>query len=261
MSSTHTAEEIITAAQNHIATLVSRKWPEIVRILEKEGEIAISAKIAVTAREATPGEHADKDNRVKTTVSFAEKFSDSTETALGESDQTELSFEERETSQGESTPEGRSHAGCPELPTGFVFVDDGEPEDADDLIYTADGEWHSLAQNPMVLYTFRARPVGANRAPTPEGAGVTNLGDALKAAASAADLPVVPIKLDSGYPAAKSRGQFRKAARKAGWGEAAIDLIDGECAKAAAGVEDDIEAGDRVRQLLAPHVLGINESK
>lgn len=248
MSSTHTAEEIITAAQEHIATLVSRKWPEVSRILEKDGEIAIGAKFAISSGE------------VKTTLSFSEKFSDSTETALGESDQTELNLTsngEFMGSDGQRGPQER-----PKLPDGFVFVvDDGEPEDVDDLIFAGDNEWHSLAQNPMMLFTFRARPVGAIRPPVPEGAGVTNLGDALKAAASGLDLPIVPIKLDSGYPAAKSRGQFRKAAKKAGWPEAAIDLLDDECAKAAAGVEDDIEAGDRVRQLLKPHVLGINESK
>lgn len=90
MTTTETAEEIITAGQEHLRTLIGRKWPEISRIIDKDGEITIAAKIAVTAREPEPGKHADKDNRVKTTISFAEKFSDSTESALEDPSQPEL---------------------------------------------------------------------------------------------------------------------------------------------------------------------------
>ena len=118
MSTTETAEEIIEALREHVGVLVGRKWPEISRILDKDGEISISAKISVTKREPELGEHADKDDRVKTTISFAEKFTDSTESALEDPAQPELPLEERESAEDveeQEEPEAQE-TGLPKLP-------------------------------------------------------------------------------------------------------------------------------------------------
>lgn len=78
----HAPEPIITLAQGHIAILIGRNWPAIVELLDESEEVTVSAKIVITERTPEAGEHSDVDHRVKTTISFSKKVSDSTESAL-----------------------------------------------------------------------------------------------------------------------------------------------------------------------------------
>lgn len=89
----------------------------------------------------------------------------------------------------------------------------------------------------------------------PSEAGVTNFGDALKAAAAGTPLLAVPVVLDSLFTAGKIRMQFRKAAKKAKWPEAAIDLLDEEAIKAIDGIADETAQVTRTLEVLRPHTV------
>jgi hypothetical protein len=88
------AEAIIEVTAKQLALVLGRNYPEIQRILEKDKEIKISAGITITDRPATEGNQASKDNRIRVAISFAEKFSDSTETELPDPSQTEFAIVE-----------------------------------------------------------------------------------------------------------------------------------------------------------------------
>lgn len=93
MSKPDLAKQAIGHIQNHVAKLTGENWPEIGRILEKEkGEIKISFGVTLNSREPEPGTQAEKDDRVKTTISFSERFTASTESAL-ESDDSQPNLE------------------------------------------------------------------------------------------------------------------------------------------------------------------------
>lgn len=97
------------------------------------------------------------------------------------------------------------------------------------------------------------KPPKKGKKTPPSEAGVTNLGDALKAAAAGTELPLVPIVLDPKFTAGKIRMQFRKAAKKAGWPEAAIDLLDEEAIKAIDGIAEEEEQVKRTMDVLQTH--------
>lgn len=78
----HAPDPIIQLAQGHIAILIGRNWPAIVELLDESEEVTVSAKILISERTPEDGNHADVDHRVKTTISFSKKVSDSTESAL-----------------------------------------------------------------------------------------------------------------------------------------------------------------------------------
>lgn len=84
------AREIISLSQNHLNALIGRNWPAMAEILEDEEEITLSLKLVATNRSAAEGEHADVDHRLKTTISFSKKFSDSIDAALSDPSQPEL---------------------------------------------------------------------------------------------------------------------------------------------------------------------------
>lgn len=84
------ATVIIEKTCDELRLLLSRNWGNIGRILGAEQEITISSKLVITDRKATPGEQADKDNRIKVSISFAEKYSDNVEAPLPDPAQTEM---------------------------------------------------------------------------------------------------------------------------------------------------------------------------
>lgn len=322
MPTTHTAAEIIDAAQQHINTLVARQWPEINEILENEEEITISAKIVVTARTAEVGEHPDKDNRVKTTISFAKKFSDSTESALDDPDQGELPLGDVKpvrlhvlyVTGDEGVPSsicdgngevvlglckvcgrGEVELGwdlgiCPgpkpeptneelaesfdpasagatvvvdenRLPLpGYYMVQEGLSQEGD-MIW-GNEEWEEVASPGTHFSHYRDglfRKINASETFTPEPLAqrpeMTEMQRKLHEAAAGKETPLVPVLLSRDFTADKCRAQFRKAAKKAGWPEPCIDLLDDEAMKSYAGIEDDTEAVDRVLDVLNPHCV------
>lgn len=84
------AKEIVDKSREQVGQLIGRRLPDINRILGKEGEIKLSFGTTVTNRDAEPGAQADKDQRIKTTIAFAEKFTDSMESALDDPTQPDL---------------------------------------------------------------------------------------------------------------------------------------------------------------------------
>ena len=81
-TTTEIEKEIQSKSKEQVGELIGREWPEISRILDKDGEIKLSLGITVTNREAESGNHAEKDSRIRTTLAFAEKFTDSVESPL-----------------------------------------------------------------------------------------------------------------------------------------------------------------------------------
>lgn len=86
------AATIAEKVGDQIKTLIGRNWPEIQEILDSEGggEIKLAFGTTITDRAATPGEHADKDNSLVTTISFSSKHSDKIESALPDPSQPDL---------------------------------------------------------------------------------------------------------------------------------------------------------------------------
>jgi hypothetical protein len=86
--STALAAEITAKTAEQIVVLINRNWPGIrERLEEDEGQIKLAFNVTITDRETEPGEHADKSNRIKTTISFSKRFTDSTEAALDDPSQ------------------------------------------------------------------------------------------------------------------------------------------------------------------------------
>ena len=77
----------------------------------------------------------------------------------------------------------------------------------------------------------KSRGKKAPPAPAESAAGVTNLGDALKAAAAGVELPRVPVVLDEHMNSAEVWKTFKKAAKTAGWPEAALTVLKDETRK------------------------------
>ena len=89
------ARDIVAITSEHVYTLVGRKWPEISRILEADEEITLTFKVQITKKgDAEPGEHADKANRLKTSLSFSERYTDTEDAELPDTEQPQLEFEQ-----------------------------------------------------------------------------------------------------------------------------------------------------------------------
>lgn len=88
------AAAIADKIAEQIRTLVTLDWDKISEVLDEdqggEGEIKLSFGTMIRDRAATPGEQADKDNQIKTTMSFSTKFSDAIESAIPNPDQPDL---------------------------------------------------------------------------------------------------------------------------------------------------------------------------
>lgn len=84
------ATALIQTINDQVKTLIAKNWPDVQAMLADQQEIDLSLKVSIIDRIATPGEQADKDNRVRTTISFAKKFSDNIEGALPDPDQQQL---------------------------------------------------------------------------------------------------------------------------------------------------------------------------
>lgn len=197
---TSLAQEIVDKTSGQTETLISRNWPEMRRILEKEEELKVTLSVTITDRKTEPGEQADKSNRIKTTISFSERFTDSVEAALEESDSDQGQLAFNRTEQVQQPP---VNGATTTLVEEFEADQAGKPEDA-----------------PLVDPAF----------------ATTSLGEALAKAAAGKELPTVPVVISGDFTAEKARAQFRKAAKKTGWPEAAIDLLD-DAAKAAETLE------------------------
>jgi hypothetical protein len=87
------AEAVTAKIAEELKTLLFRNWKNIGRILTADGDIAIGAKIMINDRKATPGEHPEKDSRIKVSISFAEKYSDTIEGELPDPSQSEMDLQ------------------------------------------------------------------------------------------------------------------------------------------------------------------------
>lgn len=106
----------------------------------------------------------------------------------------------------------------------------------------------AAAGAPAVDPSLEEAPTGATSIPTAGTGeeGTTSLSDALQAAAAGKSLPKVAVDLSPDFPADKARATWRKAARKQGWPEAAVDLIDERCLE----VMDDADAKGSIKRVL-----------
>ena len=84
---------IVQKVGEELALLLGRNWSDIEDMLRDKQEISISAKIDISDRKAQPGEQASKDNRIRVSISFAKKFSDSMESAIPDPAQRDLPLE------------------------------------------------------------------------------------------------------------------------------------------------------------------------
>lgn len=91
------SDELAQAIAEKIAdqhrTLAARNWPEIKSTMDSDetGEIVIQFKTTITDRPAEPGNVANKDSRIVTTMSFSlGKKSDKIESELPNPEQPEL---------------------------------------------------------------------------------------------------------------------------------------------------------------------------
>lgn len=204
------AAEIAEKASEQVKLLIGRNWPEISRILEKDEEIKLTFGSTITNRDAEAGTQADKDHRIKTTVSFSEKHSDVIEAALDDPSQ-------------------------PELFDGDEVQSEQAPHIEREPAQSAESQ---AAQQPVQQ---AAKEV-------PAWVGQTPVGQALHEAAAGKELPIVNITIDAGYTVERARTQFRKAARKIGWNEAALDIMD----EALLACRDDMQ---QALLILSAHTL------
>lgn len=77
---------------DQVQQLVERNWRDISEIIEgdESGTIKVGFSTVINDRAPEPGTHADKDSRIKTTLSFAVKTSDSVESDIPDPAQTSL---------------------------------------------------------------------------------------------------------------------------------------------------------------------------
>jgi hypothetical protein len=80
----HAADIIIEKLQEHVKSLINLKYLEIREIIDGEGEIKLSFSATITDRETDPGEHAEKSDRIKTTLSFSIRSTATVESQLNE---------------------------------------------------------------------------------------------------------------------------------------------------------------------------------
>ncbi len=84
------AELVIAKVQEQAQILLAKHWPEIRELLTDDEEVNLAMKCSIIDRTATAGEHADVDSRIKLTLSFAKKFSDSVESPLPDINQPDM---------------------------------------------------------------------------------------------------------------------------------------------------------------------------
>lgn len=85
------ADEVINKAPAQVCELLEKHWPEIEPLINEEGEVSVNFQTTITFKTTEPGEHADKSNRIKTTMSFSKRVTDSREAQLTkDTDQEEL---------------------------------------------------------------------------------------------------------------------------------------------------------------------------
>lgn len=275
----HTAAEVITLANGHIAILLGRNWPAIEELLSESEEVAVNAKIVITERTPEAGEHSDVDHRVKTTISFSKKVSDSTESALEDPSNAPL-----------TCPHGKTLAEfCQQC------ADEGEanldrvfvpPLDQDSRNVPVTGDGSDVCQHDVsllercaqcdTLKIERGIPVnpgrfpeaGDNAAETREAREVIEhaaqpIGTSIaaKLAVAAQGVTLVPVVIDfpEGFTGDKYRALWRKAAKKQGWNAACIDLIGELAAQAGESrsqAEDETDAAkQRVLDVLKAHSI------
>lgn len=154
-------------------------------------------------------------------------------------------------------------------PPGFDLVTEGVSQEGD--LYWSDlsGKWMPVVNlqgaagyddcgAPVDAYHALARPIGtpapSTPDPRPEATATTPLGQVLQNAAAGKELPLVNVKLSSEFTADKARAQFRKAAKKQGWGETEIDFLDDLCLRAT-DAEDAPGSIKRVLEILNAHTV------
>lgn len=147
-------------------------------------------------------------------------------------------------------------------PAGYVIVTEGVSQEGDMAWEEPGGKWSLVTETGIAAgsHNALARPVSAETELPDEPlarkdtAARTPFGEALHAAAAGKDLPLVPVLLSSEFPPEKARAMFRKHAKKNGWPEAAIDLLDEEAKKVV--TPDDAEGSIlRVLAVLNPHTV------
>lgn len=85
------AELLVEKISDQVKTLIGRNYPDIRSLLEADEEVKLSFGVSITDRKAEPGTHADKDNKIITTISFSKRHTDKIENSLPDPMQPELS--------------------------------------------------------------------------------------------------------------------------------------------------------------------------
>jgi hypothetical protein len=88
------AQLIIDKIKDQVGTLAGREWPDIGRILDTDEEIDLAFKVSIVDRKPKPGETADKDNQIKTTIAFSEKYTSKIDSPLPDVNQPDLPIDE-----------------------------------------------------------------------------------------------------------------------------------------------------------------------
>lgn len=231
MTETTDSQTIIQLAQGHLSILIGRNWEAISELLSESEEVTVSAKIVITERTPEAGEHSDVDHRVKTTISFSKKVSDSTESALEDPSNAPL-----------TCPHGKTlDAYCDEC-SGGVFSGK-EPEPVNPERFPETGDSARDVQEAAAVIQDAAQPIG------------TSIADKLAQAAQGVDLAPVVIDFPEGFTGDKYRALWRKAAKKQGWPFACIDLIDDIAETTALDNTAPTDAAQRVLDVLKAHSI------
>lgn len=207
MSQMHAADTVIEKLQDQVKTLVNRNWPDINQMLDDEGELKIAFGVTLTNRDTQTGEQADKSDRLKMTLAFAKRYTDSVECKLTDH---------------------------PELP----FPLNGPCHTPDSTIPTHDDDGYELADDVNLS------------SPGAVDAGQTPIGEALDAAVSKTEQPLLNIALDeSGWTVKGLRTDVRVKAKKAGWSAPALSLFLDQYD----ALGDNLE---RCKDFVRPHTAG-----
>lgn len=82
--------DILAKIIEGVTTTFNRNWAGVREILEEDEEITVPFKITITNRDTEPGQQADKSQRVRVTMGYAKRHTDSVEYSLSDPDQGEL---------------------------------------------------------------------------------------------------------------------------------------------------------------------------
>lgn len=216
MSTDTDSTEIIKLTQGHIAILIGRNWDAINELLSENEEVALSAKIVITERTPEAGEHSDVDHRVKTTISFSKKVSDSTESALEDPSNAPL-----------RCPHDRTlDEYCPECSTG-VFVP--QPEVVDPERFPETGDTARETREAKAVIEHAAQPIG------------TSVGAKLDQAAVKTKAPQFVLDLaKDDWTVVSLMKKVRIASKAAGWDATQISAL-ADILKKTTGVNGMVE--------------------